>query len=130
MNDQTGMGQSDSAKDVKKELDPSLHIKLSFVAILVNMFSFDVFKNEIRLATRSDARIDQFRNMRVSELTKNSTFTLESLTAGYSSNCQMQELDRNAALKAPVAALRQPYAPHAALADMRKKSIYANRLPC
>ena len=87
------------------------------VAVAVDGLTVDVLEDEIRLARRRHARIDEARDVRVRDPGEDVAFAPEPLLAGAAHQRDVQQLDRRAPLEAAVAALGQPDAAHPALAD-------------
>ena len=88
-----------------------------------------MLEDEVRLPIRSHAGVNQFGDMRMRKLAENSAFALEPLrtASGYR---KMQELYCDTPLETAIAALRQPHAAHATLADRRSNPVCADCLPC
>jgi hypothetical protein len=128
MDNQVGMGVGHSAEHINEQTDARFYAEPVVVAVFINALSLDMLENEIWFAFRSDTGIDQFRDMWMPELTKYSAFADKALQAAACRNRKMQKLDCYPPLEAAVTALRQPYAPHPALADGRDQRISADRL--
>ena len=77
----------------------------------------DMLEDEIRLARRRDTGIEQVRDVRVGQPGEKIAFAPESLFAGATNQCDVEQFDRCASLEASVAAFGQPHAAHPALPD-------------
>src|SRR5262245_15127966 len=66
--------------------------------------------------------------MGMREAGEDASFTPEALLAATAEQGDVQELDRRASLEAPVTALGEPDAPHAALTDRRHQGVGAQGL--
>ena len=69
-----------------------------------------------------DAGVDQVRDVRMRQPGEDGAFAPEPLFAGAADQRDVEQLDGRAALEAAVAALGQPDAAHAALADQRRRA--------
>jgi hypothetical protein len=97
-------------------MESRIHPEPALITILVNWLSLYMFDDKIRFCIGGDARVDEFGNVGISQLTENAALTLEPLRAR-SGHSEPEKLDGHAPLEAAVAALRQPDAAHASLAD-------------
>src|SRR5215469_15954904 len=77
VDDQIGMSLGDGTEHVEEKLDTAIDVQHVVVAVFVYVFSLDVFEDEIGLSIRGDARIRQFRDVGMGELSKDSAFALE-----------------------------------------------------
>ena len=59
---------------------------------------------------------------------EDAAFAAESLFTGVAAQCGVQELDRDLAFEAAVAAAGEPYAAHSALADLPLERIRPQRM--
>ena len=89
------------------------------------MVTLDVFENEIRLSRLRNARIDQFRDVRMCQTAENAALAFESFLATLTHQRNVEELYRNLPLESAVVSFRQPDAAHAALTDLRYQCVDA-----
>src|SRR5664279_6314206 len=128
MNDQVGMRLRHRAKNVQEHPDAIFHIKSVLVAIAVDVIALDVFENEIGLTRLGNTGINQFCNVLVNEKSKYPAFPFEALFATLPDERDIEEFYRYAALEPSIVSFRQPNAAHAAVTDLRQKSVNANAL--
>ena len=128
MHDQVRMRMRDRGEHIEKQSQTPLHVKPPAVTIVVDPFTLDEVQDQVRLARRRDACVDQSRDVRMREPGQDIAFAAEALLAGLPDQRGVQELDRYLALEAPVAAPGEPHATHAALAKRRFKRIGADEL--
>ena len=65
MNNQVGVRVRHRGEHIKKQTDSRLHIELVVVAVLVDVFAFNVLEDEIRLPVSGDAGVEKFGDVRV-----------------------------------------------------------------
>ena len=99
------------------------------VAVAIDRLAVDVLEDEVRLAARRDAGVDQPGDVRVGQPREQAAFAPEPLLAARRAGAhqrEVQQLDRGAALEAAVRALGQPDRAHAAVPDRRDQPIGAD----
>ena len=119
-----------AASTPRNRADARLDAERVLVAVAIDRLAVDVLEDEVGLAARRDAGVDQPRDVRVGQPREQAALALESLLAARRARAhqrQVEQLDRGAALEAPVRALGQPDGPHAALPDRRDQPIGADR---
>ena len=129
VHDQVGVCVSDRLQHVEEQAETGLDSQRVFAAVAVDAQAVHVLEDEIRLARRRHARIDEVRDVRVGEAGENVAFAPEPLFAGAPEQREVQQLDRRAPFEAAVAALGQPHAAHPALTDSRDQAVRAEGLP-
>src|SRR5437660_75749 len=117
MHNEIRMCVGDGAEHVQKQADPRFQAKHALVTVLVDSLALDVLENQIGLAGRGQAGIDQFRYVRMRQPAEDTALAFESLLATLPRQRNVQKLDRYPALEPTVAALGKPDAAHPALAD-------------
>ena len=89
----------------------------AFVAVRVDVPALDELEHEVRLAGVRDAGVDQPGDVRMGEPREDGALAPEALFAAAADQRGVEQLDRDLAFEAAVAARRQPHAAHAAVAD-------------
>ena len=117
VHDQVGMRVRDGREDFEKQAKAGVDIQPVLVAVAIDPLAFDVLEDEIRLSRRRHARVDEVGDVRMAEAGEDVAFAPESLLARPAHERHVQQLDRGSSFEAAVAALGQPHAAHAALAD-------------
>ena len=84
MHNQVCVGRSHRIEDLKKKADAHGKIKLTLIAVAVDLFPIDIFEHTIGLSSRGDARVDQLGNMRVGEQREYLAFRFELVFAFFS----------------------------------------------
>jgi len=77
--------------------------------------------------TSSSARVDQARDVRISQPPEDDAFAPEPLLAAPADERCVQQLDRHLPFIAAVAAPAEPHAAHAAVTDAREQRVGADR---
>ena len=126
---QIGMRVSDGVEDVDEQADPAVDVEGEALAVAVDVLAFDVLEDQVGLAHRGHAGIDQVRDVRVGQLRQDAALAREPLFAGAADERDVQQLHRSAALVAAVAALGQPHRAHAAAAERRDQRVGADAQP-
>ena len=80
----------------------------ALVAVAVDGLPVDVLEDQIGLAGRRDAGVDEVRDARMAEAREDGAFAPEALFAGAADQRDVQQLDRRAALEPAVAAFGEP----------------------
>src|SRR5262249_3443524 len=123
VDDQVRVCMNDRVENVEKETQPRIDAQRALVAESVEAHACDVFEDEIRLAGRRDAGVDQTRDMRMRQTGEYRAFPAKTLLAGTPDERDVEELDRHASLETTIAALGQPDAAHSSLTDERQQTI-------
>src|SRR5215471_20950931 len=97
MNDQVRVRMCDGSEYIQEQANSCLHVQLALVAVHIDRFAFNVFKDEVGLSSRGDAGIEKVGNMWMGEPAENRTFLLESFFANATEQAHTQELDRSLA---------------------------------
>src|ERR1051326_998048 len=97
-----------------------------FVRIFIYRSALDRFENQIGLSVGSDACIDQFCDVTMSELPEHGAFAPESFGCVRAEQGEVDELDRDLPLEAAIAPPREPHAAHAAAAQPPEDPIVRN----
>ena len=118
----------DRGEHIEKQAQTCVDVEPPAVAVAVDAFALDEVQDQVRLARRRDAGVDQPGDVRMREPGEDVAFAAETLFAGPPDQRGVQELDRDLALEAPVAAAGEPHAAHAALAKRRFQRIGADDL--
>src|SRR5690606_29534198 len=79
------------------------------VAVLLDGTAMDMLQDQVRLAVRRDACVDQVRNVRMLQSGKDATFTDEALLGRSADQPGIQKLDRGFAFVPSVAPVSQPH---------------------
>jgi hypothetical protein len=80
VNDQIRMRVGNGAKNIQKEFDSRIYIELARIAILIDLFSLHMLKDEIGLSFGGHARVNQLRDVGVRNLAENPPLALESFS--------------------------------------------------
>ncbi len=129
VHDEIGMSMGDGCQHVEKEPQARLGAEPAIVTVAIDALAIDVLEHEVGLAGRRHAGIDQVRDVRMPHARQDRTFAPEPLFAGSADDGGIQQLDCGQSFEPAVAALRQPDAAHAALADQRYELVGAENLP-
>ena len=116
--DQVRVRVSDRVEYVEKQLEPGFDRECAIVAVFIDTFAVHVLEHEIRLASGGNAGVDEMCNARMAEPRQDVALAAEPLLSGAADERDVQQLDRRAPLEAPIAALGQPHAAGAPLAQM------------
>src|SRR5580692_94547 len=122
------MRVSDRAQHTQKQADAGFDAQTLLIAVAINVLPFDKLKDQVRLPAGRYSCIHQLRDVGMRQPTENAALAFESTFAAFPHLCDMDELHRHFSLKAPIVALGQPNASHAALADLRNQRIRSNSL--
>ncbi len=125
MHDQIGVGVRHRRQDVEKHANTIAHTQPLAVAVRIDRLAGDVFQHEIRLADRRHAGIDDPGDLGVRQAAEDASFAREPRFAGAADERGVQQLDGDPAVVAPVGALGQPHAAHAAVADRLDQPVRA-----
>src|SRR6185312_15287823 len=98
------------------------------IAVPVNVFAIYILEDQVGLPVGEDPRVEELRDIRMSQTAKNAAFTFESVLAGSAGQRKAQKLDRGAAFEPPIDTFGKPDTPHSTLADPRDQPVCANRL--
>ena len=79
VDDQVGMGLGDCTEHVQKQLASRLDSEHMLIAIFVDGLSLHILKNQVGFPLGSHAGINQFGDVRTSQLAQNGAFALEPL---------------------------------------------------
>src|SRR6202522_967272 len=123
------MRVGDCPHNVQKQFNAFIYIEFVLIAILVDLFSFYMLENEIRLSSWGDAGVDQFRDVRVRELAENPALAFESFSRCARSQGKTQKLQRYLAFEAAIRTLGQPHVAHSAFADAINQFVGAEVSP-
>ena len=113
---------------VADEPDARLDPEAPRIAVLVDRLAVHVLEDQVELAGRRDARVDEVRDVRVGEAGEDADLAPEASFAGAAHEARVQDLHRHLPLEAAVGALREPDAPHASLPDVRGDPVGAEGL--
>ena len=112
----------------RKRRRRALDVEPPIVAIPVDVLSVDVLEHEVGLSPLGHAGIEEARDVGMHEPGEDRALPPEALPAGAADEARVEKLDRDPSFEAAVAALRQPDASHAALADGLDQRVRADRL--
>src|SRR5215469_2065703 len=122
------MRMCNRGQNIEKQSHASFDTQLALLAILVDGKAVDIFENEIGLAMRCNARIQQFGNMRMAQPAENAALALKALFGCRAGQRDIHKLDRSLSFESPIAALGEPHRSHAPLADLRHQGVGADSL--
>ena len=124
VDDPKGVSVRDGAKHFENERNPFADAELSVVAILIDRLAIDVLEHEIRLAVGRDARIDEVRDIGMSDAGEDVGLATESRVRAAETN--RQQLDGRESFELTIATLGEPDDPHPAMADRRNQPVGAD----
>ena len=113
---------------VEEQPQPRLDAEATRVAVAVDLFTLDALQHQVRLSGRRDACVEQRRDVRMGEASEDVTFTPEALPGGAADQGNVEQLDRDLGLVAAVAAVGEPDAAHAAVAERLFERVGAKGL--
>jgi len=119
-------------ENIEKELDARLDSERVLVAVAIDWQAVDVLEDQVRLRRGRYAGVDEASDVRMAQPREQAALALESLLAARWAGAhqrEIEQLDGDAALEAPVGALREPDAPHPAMPDRRHESVGADTMP-
>src|SRR4029077_12116501 len=87
---------------VEEQPNPRSHIEPVLVTKAVNVVAFNVFEYKKRLAGWRHTCVNQFRDVRMSQATKNAAFAFEPLFAAFAHQRDIEHLYCYAPLESPV----------------------------
>ena len=118
VNNQVGMRVRDRLQHIEEETETGVDVQPVLVAIVVDALALHVLEHQVRVARLRYTRIDKVGNVRMREPREDVALAPEALFAGAAHQRDVQQLDRRTSFEAAIAALGEPDAAHAALADM------------
>src|SRR5215475_9762913 len=118
------------AQCVHEQPDARSHVEFFLIAVPVNLVALYVLENKKRLAGERHSCVNQVGDVRMFQAAQNAAFALEPFFAGLSYQRDIKNLHRDAPLKPPIVALRQPYRAHSPMADLRNQGVDAKCLTC
>ena len=127
MHDQVGMRVGHGRQHVEEQANALLDAQARFVAVGVEVPALDELEHQVGLARVGHAGVDQPGDVRMGEPREDGAFAPEALFTAAADQRGVQQLDRDLALEAAVAARGQPHAAHAAVADRRFQRVGADR---
>jgi len=89
------------------------------------LLSLYVFKDEVGFAPLGHASVNQFRDVRMSQLAQNPALSLKSFSRSLRGKRKMQKLDPDLAFESAINPLGKPHVAHATLADARDELVCA-----
>jgi hypothetical protein len=127
MHDEVGVRMSHGGEHIEKEAESRVHTELLFIAVLIDVATFDVLEHEVGLADGRDARINETRDVRMIESREYRALATKAILACAADKRRVEQFDGGATFEASVTALGEPDAAHATLADGRHERVGANR---
>jgi hypothetical protein len=119
----------DGRQHAEKQTDPGRHVQVTVVAVQIDVLALHVLQNEVRLAARRDAGVDQMRNRRVGEPREDRPLADEAFFTASPDQRGIEHLDCGAPLEPSIAPVGEPDGAHAAGPDARVDRVGADRLP-
>ena len=79
MNHQMGVRMRDRSEYIEEKPDSIAQVEFAFLAIFIDGLTFNIFEDEIGSAIGRQARVNQFRDVRMAQLPEDAALTLKPL---------------------------------------------------
>ena len=128
MDDEVGVRVRHGGEHVEEEAQAGLDVERPVVAPAVDRLACHRLEDQIGLAGRGDAGVDELRDVRVFQARQDRPLAAEAGGARGAEERGGEQLDGGRPLEAPVVAPRQPDAPHPAGAERPHQRVGAEGL--
>ncbi len=112
MDHQVRVCMRDRVAHLQEETEARRDIQISLVAPAIDRLTLHVLEHQIQRAERRGARVQKPRDVRMRKLSQNPAFANEALPRRGLCDVGVQQLERDEALEAPVAAAGEPDVSH------------------
>ena len=116
-----------SGEHVEKQAHTGLDVGGSRVAPAIDWLAFDVLDDEVRLAARGDAGVEQGGDVRVRQAAEQQRLASEPGSPAVRQHLRVRQLDGGDAIEAAVVSSRQPDAAHPAGAEHSLQRVRADQ---
>ncbi len=118
MHDQVGVRVPHRCQHVQEELDPRLDREALLIAVALDVAAFHILEHEIELPGRSETRVDDSRDVEMSEPAQHTGFAAEALLSPIEpEQCKIEQFDGDLAFEVSIVASGEPHSAHAAPAE-------------
>jgi hypothetical protein len=130
VDDQVLMGVGNGAANLPKKLEPFIDRELTLLGVTIDPMAFDVLHHEVGHSVLGGSAVEQARDVRVFERSKNLPFMLEAPEDGVRIHPAFDQLDGDLHLELLVRALGEENRAHPARSDALEQFVLTDHPPC